>query len=209
MRRRDDSVFFFTLVDLLLTAIFLGLMLYVFGKEDSLAERARNTKLEKQVADLADAAGVSDIVALTDEFTRLGPVREIKSDLAAVAEVGGRESLRAGFAKLKSREGLDLPPCLVDDNNTDLVLTIARMTASDSTISIREPTPALDEVLKLLGRTYESVQTLSLLDFRRAFGRIKTMKPYCRYTVVLHEATKLTAPRDAVGFVFYHQIRRR
>jgi len=208
--RRDDSVFFFTIVDLLIITIFLGLVLYVFAQKSTADQAMELQRKTRQLEALSAATGVSNITELTDKLTRLGPIKEIEAAVTAVHEIGGRDSLRAGFERLRKHEGQDLPPCLYElKDGVRTVTPLATVIAADSTISFDASTPQLEEVLDRLGITYEAVAVLSLAAFRSTFDALLRLRPDCRYTMTVIEQTKYVAARDAIGASFYHRFRRR
>jgi len=226
MRRGVDDVFFFTLIDFLLQVFFFGLLLYVVAQAAQ-AETDRQQGIEQQqVEELKKTAGVSNLTELTDFLSRLAPITELKgmadfisraggmqqleAAQAVVADVGGVDKVRERLEKLrKIEEGYGKPPCLYEVvNGKKVVKLLATVVATDATIRFAESTPQLEEVLQLLGRSFESVRELSLADFRNTFGPILTLKPECRYTVRINEATRYVDARDAVSSAFLPSIRK-
>ena len=86
--KRDESVFFFTLVDFLLTALFLGVVLYVLAESASAADVQRQAETQRALAEMRAATGISDIRELTDRLTRLGPVRDAETGMEAIRSIG-------------------------------------------------------------------------------------------------------------------------
>lgn len=222
--RRDESVFFFTLVDFLLTALFFGLVLVAVGS----ARAQRQIDTEKKLTSLADslrqATGISDLTVLTDRLTRLGPLRDAEAAVQVikdagglnaarmstklVAGVGGADTVAARLQRLSEREGVGRPHCLF----TDVVgrreaIALATVIATDTTLSFERETPQLRKVLTRLGRSYEDVHSMRLNDFRRTFSRLPQLQPTCLYTVDFIERTPYVYARDAVRGIFYQRIR--
>ncbi len=82
--RRDD-VFFFVLIDFLVQAIFFGLFIFVVYQADI-------KKKQAQSRDAVDAAGVSDLTELTDELSRLAPLK-LKELNELIKKAGGPDQL--------------------------------------------------------------------------------------------------------------------
>lgn len=220
--KRDDSVFFFTLIDFLVASLFFGLVLFaVQQKEAEAADRAKAMSAS-EMKRLRAATGVSDLTELTDRLTRLGPVRDVERAVAAVAAAGGAlqveravetvkaaggpDSVLARIERLKAKEGAGLPHCLKD--NAGAAVPVATLVATDSNLTMLSKTPAMDDVLKKIGARYEDVRVLPFPQFRRVFLRLKEVTPECRYTVYFQERTRYVYARDAISGIFYPRFQR-
>lgn len=217
--KRDESVFFFTLVDFLITALFFGLVLYAAAVSASVEANAAEEEAQRRVEALAMATGVSDLTELTDRLSRLGPVKDLEAmavlvqQAGGVAQVqrgqnliqssGGVDSIETAIAKLR-REGYGIPPCVYTRApNGDMISTrIATVRATDATISFESRTPVLDSILRSLGLSFSEVQTLTLRDFRRTFQPVVQRNPGCRYSITLIEDTRYVDARDSANKVF-------
>ncbi|OYU37302.1 hypothetical protein [Novosphingobium sp. PASSN1] len=215
--QRSESVVLLTLVDFLIQIIFFGLLVFVFYKAAE-GRSARNYTPE-QVGKAIDAAGVSNIVELTDELTKLAPMqlKELNGKLHAgskdadiaklvelVDQAGG-----AGAAAKKLEQGLGRPPCLVSEvAGKRQVTVLASLIGSATTITFEAETPELRKVLTDVGLQYSDVRSLPLARFRNVFNRVVEKFPNCRYTVQLRETTGLVFARDAVQQIFYTKLRR-
>lgn len=120
--KRNNDVYFITLIDLLVQILFLGLLLYVVAKAGSEKEQRRQDKESESVQRLLKASGVSNITELTDELTKLAPLKELKGTadfiaraggvtaankmLDATKQVGGVEQLRTVVQDAKAMHGL-------------------------------------------------------------------------------------------------------
>jgi hypothetical protein len=222
--RRDDSVFFFTLVDFLLTALFFGLVWFAVGK----AQAGRGEEERRVTAAAMDsirkATGVSDLVELTDRLTRLGPLSrveeasrfvtaaggadKVRNAIATVADAGGVDSVAARLARLQQREGAGLPHCIVDEvNGLKRRVVLATVIGTDSTMTFESETPRLKAVLESLGRDFAEVEHLGFTEFKRAFQGLRSIQPACLYTIEFKERTRFVDARDAARPFFYMIIR--
>lgn len=220
--RRDESVFFFTLVDFLVTALFFGVVLYAMGMHAKTADAKETANARKAVESLKSAAGVSNITELTNVLTKLAPVKDIEPIVTSVRNVGGLpalvridsliqsvggiDSAVAILARARRGEGYGKPPCLftLAAKGRKVPRLVATVWGSDSTITFTALTGALDTLLTELNLSYASVDTLSLLEFRQAFAKLPTLRTDCRYWIGFIERTPYVYARDAVnaGFVF-------
>lgn len=92
--KKSEDIFFFTLIDFLIQACFFGLVLYGLAQHSQQAEKAR-IKTERETIDKAlRGTGVSNLTELTDELTKLAPVKDLRalSEIAKLA--GGPEALK-------------------------------------------------------------------------------------------------------------------
>jgi hypothetical protein len=221
--KRSDNVFLLTLVDFLIQIIFFGLLVFVYFAETE--QRNRADYSPKQVKTAIDAAGVSNIVELNDELSKLAPVRlkglnerlgttRQDADLAnaaqAIAKLGGIAKLPDALARLaKLEQGSDKPPCLYELSGTKKqAKTLASAIGGASTITFQSETPELARLLQSRGLDYAQVRSLTLPQFRRLFSRVITAEPSCRYTLEFRETTRLVDARDTAGQIFYLKVRR-
>jgi hypothetical protein len=221
--KQSDNVFLLTLVDFLVQIIFFGLLVFVFYK--STEGRSKQSFTPEQVGKAIDAAGVSNIVELTDELTKLAPVRlkgmnerlhvgESNVDISKVADAinqaGGGAGLPNAIGRLqKLEQGADKPPCLADTvNGRRQVRVLAAAVGTATSISFAGETPELRALLGEIGMTFPQVQTLPLSRFRSVFNRVIDKRPACRYTIEFRETTRIVDARDAAGGIFYLRLRR-
>lgn len=243
--KKNNDVFFLTLIDFLLQVLFFGLV--IFALMNALTQKKESEKVadDERFRQLVKAAGVSNITELTDELTKLAPINELKgtsdylqklgsvegaqkiADMsqeaggaaALIAELEASRKLAATVAQgshtvgeiqqrleklRKLEEGQGAAPCLYTMQGTrKRAKPVATVTASDSTIRLDGAEPEFDEVLKLLGRTPESVAELTLAQFAETFRPLARLKPECRYTLRFVENTQLVHARDAAQVAFY------
>jgi hypothetical protein len=219
VRKREESVFFFTIVDFLVTAIFLGLALFSLKREGGKTDLDLANEEIQRLEQLAKKSGAGGVRELTDRLSRLGPIEEVerqhaKLDSAGgltallamdslVKQHGGRDSVRHVLQK-SGRDGSGLPPCLADTvDGQRKIPKLAVVIGTDSTIRFAKIHPAFPGVLATLGRTYQSVEHLTFRQFRRTFEPLLISKPNCRYSLLLIEETRYTDARDALNGVFY------
>jgi hypothetical protein len=222
--RRDESVFFFTLVDFLLTALFFGLVLFAVGQAHAQHEKGEQTKWVVVADSLRKATGVSDLTVLTDRLTRLGPLRNAeeatrlvkqvgglvaaRKALATVGKAGGSDTVAARLERLLQREGAGKPHCLFNESRgVREAVVLASVIATDSTLSFERETAHLSSVLASIGRNFDEVRVLRLREFRQSFERLRAVQPSCMYTIDFVERTRYVDARDAVRGIFYTRIR--
>lgn len=219
--QRSDSVFLLTLVDFLVQIIFFGLFIFVVYQ--AILQREKREYDPVAVKHAIEAAGVSDLTELVDELTKLAPVRlkgfndtlgtqadkaQVRQAAAAIREAGGAAGVTEAMRRLaKLERGSGLPACLLEPSGGKAA-TLATATGTDSRIVFDAPTPQFISLLEEVGLDFGSVKSLGLREFTRTFQRILTKHPNCRYTIVLHETTRMVGARDAVGQVFYMKLRR-
>lgn len=220
--KRADNVFLLTLVDFLVQIIFFGLLVFVFFAESQ--RKNQVTYTPKQVKDAIEAAGVSNIVELTDELSKLAPVRlkgfneklgkadgeDVAIAADAIQKAGGAKKLPEAMDRLaKLEQGAGRPPCLYETiDGKKQAKTLASAVASSATITFQGETPEFTKLLQARSLRYSEVRSLSLLQFRRLFSRVIDAQPNCRYTIEFRETTRLVDARDAAGSIFYLRVRR-
>jgi hypothetical protein len=87
--KRNNDVYFITLIDLLIQIVFLGLLLYVVAKAGESEKEAQHKSDSESVARLLKATGVSNLTELTDELSKLAPIQELKGTADFIARAGG------------------------------------------------------------------------------------------------------------------------
>lgn len=214
--KRDESVFFFTLVDFLITALFFGLVLYALAAP-AFAEATSSQEEATMTAEaLAAATGISDLTELTDRLTRLGPVKDLETTVNVVRkagglaevqrtqllikEAGGFDSVAAVLAKLR-REGFGVPPCryTLRADGQKIPTVVATVSATDTSVTFVARTPVLDTIVARLAVSFAAVESLPLREFRRVFSPLVRQYPDCRFHIRFIEQTRYVDARDAVS----------
>lgn len=113
--KRNNDIYFITLIDLLVQILFLGLLLYVVAKAGSENEQRRQDKESEAVQRLLKASGVSNITELTDELTKLAPLKELKGTADFIARAGGVSSANKMLDATKQAGGVDQLQTVVQD----------------------------------------------------------------------------------------------
>lgn len=211
--RRDD-VFFLILIDFLVQILFFGLFLFVFYE-------ATIQKKNHQLKQAVDAAGVSDLTELTDDLSRLAPLKlkelsgiiakaggadAVSELLNRVSDEGGAKTSIARLDKLRKLEGADKPSCLVEPG-TRSPRALMTVLAVGQSIRIVEGSPDLEKLAAALPGHVGVGQAFSPDGFERAFMPLLNRQPQCRYYIKFQERTELVAPRRAAGRVFYLMVR--
>jgi hypothetical protein len=87
--KHNNDVYFITLIDLLVQIVFLGLLLFVVAKAGE-AERDAEPKVDQGAVErLLKATGVSNLTELTDELSKLAPIKELKGTADFIQRAGG------------------------------------------------------------------------------------------------------------------------
>ncbi|GIZ51111.1 hypothetical protein [Noviherbaspirillum aridicola] len=102
--KRSNDVYFITLIDLLVQIIFLGLLLYVLAKAVQERDDKRRADEKEATAALLKASGVSSITELTDELTKLAPLKELKGTADFISRAGGAAEVKKA-AELVAQAG--------------------------------------------------------------------------------------------------------
>lgn len=211
--KASNDVFLLTLVDFLLQILFFGLLLgvvWIFeSKNQALAKEEKLEAGEQQaVIKAKELMGVSNFAEIMDSLTKLAPVSKLSSLAAYVKLVddqGGIEMVKAKLEKLERIEsGYGKPPCLFSMQNGRKTPTVlGTVIADDTTIRFQRTSPELEGVLKLLNKSYSTVETLSLTEFRKTFEPLLRLKPDCFHTLRFIEKTRYVEARDAAQRSFY------
>jgi hypothetical protein len=180
-KKNNDMVFSFTLIDLLIQVIFLGLIVVAVVHQGKDGEAAF---LNKKLA--ASEAYKGKYNELTDRLTTLSP-----NYVDLIKELEDK--------KLKG--GLDQPSCLRAKNGK--VERLANLRLRDNKIEIIENNPRLQLVLKDIGFNFSQVRSMSPHQFRKTFSGIRKYKKNCVYYMGLCEKTKDLELRDTVEQYFY------
>lgn len=170
MRRKND-VFFFTLIDLFVQALFFGVLVFVVSKHRSLEQERSTQASARRAADELDtlkaklaAAGISNLAELDDQLSRMVPVdkcvpleeakgerefiatqggiERVKELAALVEKAGGPESLEDKLRQFEKAYGA--PPCekRVDKSGRIVPISIATLRIMDDAIEFEEAVPS-------------------------------------------------------------------
>ena len=221
-RKSSDNVFLLTLVDFLVQVIFFGLFVFVVYQVTRKANAEAYDR--KQVDQAIEMAGVSNLTELTDELSRLAPVRlkglsqalgkdpsakDVEAMIAAIDQSGGAKGTSDALSRLaKLEKGSGKPACLLESSGGERrARTLASAVGSGNSISFTGPTPQLITLLSEVGLSYSQVQSLGFRQFTQTFSRVLKKYPDCRYTIEFRETTRMVDARDAAGQIFYLRIR--
>ncbi len=215
--RQSDNVFLLTLVDFLVQIIFFGLLIFVFYK--STEGHSKRDATPEQIGKALDAAGVSNIVELTDELTKLAPVGlkgvnqalytgnqiiDISKTVIAIKQLGGGNGLVQ-----KVEHGQGKAACIYDTiKGQRRPRVLASAVGDDVSITFESETPELHTLLGEVGLTFPQVQNLPLKSFYTVLKPVLKKHPDCLYTIKFTEKSRMVDARDAAQSIFYTQIRR-
>ena len=201
--RQSEHVLYITLIDFLIQLIFLGLVLSVIysASQPSKDEQDRATEVIEKIKQLT---GVSDLTEITDELTRLGPLKTAiqNSKLAEefnklAGKVGGKDAaLKILTAEANKGSAPGKPYCIGG-------LKVATFDAYEDRLELRSPiSTEMSELLKQLNLSSEQVKKIPIKEFPKIFAQLRVIETTCVYSVVLVEHSFDTRPRDAVNSTF-------
>jgi hypothetical protein len=181
------------------------------------AYQASLKKDQEKMKEAVDAAGVSDITELTDDLTRLAPLKlrelsdltqklggpdEVQRLLERAQQEGGAQVAISKLDKLRKLAGSDLPSCQFEEG-TGKPKALMTVLAAGRTLTIKSGSPALTAMAGQLAGNVSVGQAMSPDSFERTFSPLLAQKKYCRYFIRFQERTELLAPRRAADRVFY------
>ena len=170
--RQSEHVLYITLIDFLIQLIFLGLVLSViyYASQPSKDEQDRAAEA---IAKIKQLTGISDLTEITDELTRLGPLKtaaqnsKLGEDFNKLAgKVGGKE---AAFKILTTEANKGSAPgkpyCIGG-------LKVATFDAYEDRLELRSPVSSeMSELLKQLNLSSESVKRIPIKEFSKTFAQ--------------------------------------
>lgn len=207
--KQSEHVLYITLIDFLLQLLFLGLVIGVIyaitqQQEVDKFDPIKGKEAQEEIEKIRKATGISDITELTDELTRLGPLRPAIENASTgkdmtpdVNSVGGVDKAREILKKYAKAAGQGKPSCLP---NSEI---LADFNAYGDHIEIRRSTEQLKKLLLELKLEESKVASLSLSSFNSTFKPVAAIHPDCIYNVKIFEFSYDTRPRDA----FYPMFR--
>lgn len=213
--RRGDSVFFFTLIDFLLAALFFWVVLFALSRREASTAKGKEAQTSAVVDTLVRLAGVASVVELTDNLTRLGPIRDAVSAVAAIRQVGDlRDALRLiaaartigadSLESLLASRGAGKPHCIESSGQSGRrAVAIGRVVADDSTMTVVARTAQLDSLFRVVGTVPGNGVAMDFPAFRRLFTRVAALDTSCLYTLEYVERTRFVDARDAASGVVY------
>lgn len=201
--RQSEHVLYITLIDFLLQLIFLGLVLSVIYS----ANQPSGDEIEKSVeaiTKIQSLTGISDLTEITDELTRLGPLKNAVQNNRVLGEfnkladkVGGKDAaLKILATEANKGSAPGKPYCLGG-------LKVATFDAYEDRLDLRYPlSTEMVELLKQLKLSPDFVKRVPIKEFSKTFASLRVIEPTCVYNVVLVEHSFDTRPRDAVNSTF-------
>lgn len=201
--RQSEHVLYITLIDFLIQLIFIGLvfsMVYSVSQPTK-EEQGRATEV---IAKIKQLTGISDLTEITDELTRLGPLKsaaqnsKLGEEFNKIADkVGGKDAaLKILNTEAVKGSAPGKPYCLGG-------LKVATFDAYEDRLELRSPISSeMSELLKQLNLSAELVQKIPIKEFPKIFAQLRVIETTCVYNVVLVEHSFDTRPRDAVNSTF-------
>lgn len=163
---------------------------------DEVSQIKEVLKNAEQIRKITKHFGVSDFTKLTDELTRMAPVKELRSANSLIEKVGNVQRANDAIDKyLKS--GIGKPACLVTNDGKGRAKPLATVIGYEDHLEFQSETPELKAVLLNMNVSFAQVKSLPLFQFRQTFSRLGSLYRDCMYTFDLIEKTRYVEPRDA------------
>lgn len=215
--KRNDDVFFFTLVDFLLQVFFFGLLLYVVSAVAAKAKEAKvndnAAKIEQtqaQIKRIESWTGFSSITELTDYLSNLAPpqdfrgwadfmskhkdVKPVASAIEYIQDKGGIATVKANLQKFEDAYGL--PPCYFTESADGKISprAVATLLVEDTKISLSQSSSEFDALISSSGIQFGIGQSMNLEVFSKTFAQFKQAGRKCNVHVVVNLRTDLNRP---------------
>lgn len=208
--RQSEHILYITLVDFLLQLLFLGLVLSVI--HSSLQPDQDETKANQSfVQNMRQLTGISDLTKLTDELTRLGPLKKVISDVKVARDaetlfdkVGGKENAAKLLNDEARKAGQGRPSCMPNSQR------VATFDAYADRIELRQPLSSeMINILQSINLPKDKAVNIPLNEFRSLFAAMESRneRDKCIYNVFLFEHTFDTRPRDKFRNIFLPSTR--
>ncbi len=209
--RQTEHILYITLIDFLLQILFLGMVvgvIYAATKdpkvEDPKAQQAKSA--QETLLNIKKLTGVSNITELTDLLTRLGPLQQankkvvdfdnISSDVDKVGGLNSAKKILADHAAISGGQGSK--SCLPNKAK------LATLHVFRDRIELGSYDPKeFPDLLEKLSLSKQKVERLSLDEFTKSFGQVKTLFPDCKFNVDVVEHSFDTRPRDVIRPIFW------
>jgi hypothetical protein len=206
--KQSEHVLYITLIDFLLQLLFLGLVIGVIysAHQPTKEELSESKKIDSAFKKIKELTGISDLTVLTDELTRLGPLKEAAKNASqfekikpSIDKLGGVEEAEKVLKSELGKKGQGLPSCLT---NGERVATFDAY--SDKIVVSPSYSSEFAKLLTELGIPKEKITSLSLREFREIFYPVisRNKKYECVYHINLIEHSFDTRPRDAFIAIF-------
>jgi hypothetical protein len=210
--RKSDNIFFYVLIDFLLQLCFFALL--IFCAVISRKSTAKQTKIEinkqEYLAYIATdkvikGSGISNLSELTDELTRLVPLKEQNKKLAPLIDAVGVDKL----AEIASRPGgveeikkmINVRPGKPDCKPSPAVEFIALEDAQ--TIQLSKSTNEFNTLMTQANIGLANIKHASLPTVVAALSKLEQPQE-CNYVLKLLEKSYDTRPRDALRVTGFH-----
>lgn len=219
--KRDESVFFFTLIDFLVQVLFFGLAFYtVVSYASAKSNRGDSVKIDR--ADVRVVTNWTWSNSIPELANDLRPLRRPKDDFEKWAEFISSHDYEdvtlafdfvkehGGIGRLKNAvRALGKPSCLPQDVAANEATAIARLVLTDNQILIESASPTFTKLSQSLGVRAGAGDAIGLASFRSSFQKLISLHPECRYFVSIREDTDLGEPKRAVEAGFLTMTRKR
>lgn len=185
----------------------------ILGSDDS-------DNADEEIIKELNRQGYTSLAELTDDLSKLAPIKEISSLNQAAKELDNEKQVlelsklakkSGGYMQAKVvlekyiASGVGKPHCSpVTDESGKVVgaKALATVVAHDNSIEFESETPQLSTLLNKLGLKYSDVSILTPTEFGRLFRNVGRLYPDCVHKLDFIERTRLVDARDAAGQMF-------
>ena len=224
MKRKSDSVFLLTLVDLLVQIIFLAIFVgavYIASEGQDDAEKKR---ISDPKAKIIVEVGVLKVAELVNAMVKLVPIDRLMELVVLLPEFKSIEALKAALrlattAKFnpelldkqnqelekKISFGVGRPPCVFGPNKLKNLFAIQEQ---ENSYKITNLTPKAVELFSELKLNFGDGQDISFDQFDKAAKLIAGTEKECRFQVIYEPSStdSGTAYRNVTKYFFHSPI---
>lgn len=159
------------------------------------------------------ATGVSNLTELTDDLSKLGPLKELKGTADFISRNGGLTKVEETVKVINSSGGIEevkkavksyeeaygKKPChYLTVAGKQVPKTLAFFRVNDNNIEMLSSSEEMNLLLAKLGKTSDEVKVQGLEEFKSTFAPIKTLYPNCAHFVEVKVNTKFILPMRSV-----------
>lgn len=161
---------------------------------------------QEKIEALKTLTGISNFTELTDLLTRLGPLQKAQASRedyeklsSEVTKVGGVDAAKKVLADHAAVLGGQGSKSCLPNRARVATLHVYRDRIELGSYDPKE----FPNLLAKLSLSKEMVERLSLEEFSKVFGEVKTLFPDCKFNVDLVEHSFDTRPRDVIRPIFW------
>jgi len=222
MKKRNDSVFLLTLVDLLVQIIFLGIFvgaIYI-AKENTINNEIK--KLSEPTAHVIVEVGIVKVTEIVDSMVKLVPIDRIMELSVILPEFKSIENLKAALRLVKaakydnknieeqakeleskSTAGIGLPVCMLGPEKSKHLF---RLQGLENSYVLSMITPKAQELLNKFQLNYKDGDQLTIEQIDTLGKLINSNAKECRYSVTYEPVNDSLKTYRRISKYFYITI---